>query len=184
MTTDPAGSPRARPRVGPRIRPRLPADLDGCVAALALVHAHSGYPVDWPDRPDRWLTPGGLLAAWVAETDGRVVGHAGLCGAEQGDVAADLWDGRTAPAVISRLYVSPGARGHGVGAALLARAVGAARARDLHPVLDVVATDPAAAFYERLGWRLLGTVDQRWGPARTVSLRCYAAPSPTARVTG
>ncbi|WP_406010307.1 GNAT family N-acetyltransferase [Streptomyces sp. NBC_00637] len=95
-------------------------------------------------------------------------------------MAANLWDGRAAPAVISRLYVSPRARGHGVGAALPARAVGAARARDLHPVPDVVATDPAASFYERLGWRFLGTADQRWGPARTVSLRCYAAPDTTA----
>ncbi|MFD9436575.1 GNAT family N-acetyltransferase [Streptomyces sp. NPDC060002] len=179
MTTDPAGSPSGHPRV----RPRLPADLDGCVAVLAPVHAHSGCPVDRPDRPAPWLTPGALLAAWVAELDGRVVGHVGLCGAEKEDVAANLWDGRTAPAVISRLYVAPEARGHGVGAALLARAVGAARARDLHPVLDVVATDPAASFYERLGRRLLGTADQRWGPARTVSLRCYAARSTTARAT-
>ncbi|MFH0178312.1 GNAT family N-acetyltransferase [Streptomyces cacaoi] len=181
MTTDPAGSSRVRVRPG--VRPRLPADLDGCVAVLALVHAHSGYPVDWPARPAAWLTPTALLAAWVAELDGRIVGHVGLCAAEKEDVAASLWDGRAAPAVISRLYVSPEARGHGVGAALLARAVGAARARGAHPVLDVVATDPAASFYERLGWRLLGTADQRWGPTRTVSLRCYAAPGTTARAT-
>lgn len=180
MTTDPGGSPRVR------IRPRLAADLDGCVAALALVHAHSRYPVNWPGRPTDWLTPAALLAAWVAELDGRIVGHAGLCGAEEEDMAARLWSagsGRAEPAVISRLFVSPEARGHGTGAALLARAVGAARTRGLHPVLDVVATDPAASFYERLGWRLLGTADQRWGPVRVVSLRCYAAPVTTATRT-
>lgn len=181
MTTEPAGALPVRVR--PRVRPRLPADLDGCVAVLALVHTHSGYPVDLPDRPAAWLTPDALLAAWVAELDGRIVGHVGLCGAGKEDTAASLWDGRAAPAVISRLYVSPEARGHGVGAALLARAAGAARARDLHPVLDVVAADPAVSFYERLGWRLLGTADQRWGPTRTVSVRCYAAPDSAARAT-
>ncbi|KQX78286.1 GNAT family N-acetyltransferase [Streptomyces sp. Root1310] len=179
MTTEPAGSPHLRIR--PRVRPRLPADLDGCVAVLTLVHTHSGYPVDLPERPAAWLTPAALLAAWVAERDGRILGHVGLCGAGEADLSASLWDGRAAPAVISRLYVSPEARGHGVGAALLARAVGAARARDLHPVLDVVAGDPAVSFYERLGWRLLGTADQQWGPTRTVSVHGYAAPGTTAR---
>ncbi|WP_314219465.1 GNAT family N-acetyltransferase [Streptomyces zaehneri] len=181
MTADPGGSRLVRVR--PRVRPRLPADLDGCVAVLALVHTHSGYPVDLPERPATWLTPATLLAAWVAELDGRIVGHVGLCGAGKQDVAASLWDGREAPAVISRLYVSPEVRGHGVGAALLARAVGSARGRELHPVLDVVAADPAVSFYERLGWRLLGTADQRWGPTRTVSVRCYAAPDTAARAT-
>ncbi|MFG2574154.1 GNAT family N-acetyltransferase [Streptomyces sp. NPDC048481] len=172
--TDPAARPSAA------VRPRLPADLDACVAALALVHEHSGYPVGWPARPAVWLTPPALLAAWTAELDGRVVGHAALCAAEEGDAAAAAWSsrpGRPAPAVVSRLYVSPAARGHGIGAALLERAVGAARARGLHPVLDVVAADPAAAFYERLGWHALGSVVQQWGPGRSVLLDCYAAPS-------
>lgn len=175
MTTDPGGSPPAV------VRPRRPADLDGCVAALALVHTHSGYPVDWPVDPAAWLTPAALLTAWTAELDGQVVGHVGLCAPGEGDAAAALWrsrPGRPAPAVISRLYVSPAARGHGLGAALLDRAVRAARTRGLHPVLDVVAADPAAAFYERLGWRGLGTVVQQWGPARDVLVNCFAAPSP------
>ncbi|GGR94750.1 hypothetical protein GCM10010269_37180 [Streptomyces humidus] len=157
------------------------------MAALALVHAHSGYPVDWPGRPAAWLTPAALLAGWVAELDGRVVGHAALCAAGEGDAAATLWSGlpdRPAPAVISRLYVSPAARGHGVGAALLDRAAGAARARGLHPVLDVVAADPAAAFYERRGWRSLGTAVQEWGPGRRVLLNCYAAPFPDRPAAG
>ncbi|WP_109000736.1 GNAT family N-acetyltransferase [Streptomyces rishiriensis] len=175
MTTEPAGP---RPAF---VRPRRPADLDGCVAALALVHAHSGYPVDWPEQPAAWLTPDALLAGWAAELDGQVVGHVALCAPGEGDAAAALWSarpGRPAPAVISRLYVSPAARGHGVGAALLDRAVGTARARGLHPVLDVVAADPASAFYERLGWRSLGTAVQQWGPARSVLLNCFAAPPP------
>ncbi|MFE2287831.1 hypothetical protein ACFXDJ_27155 [Streptomyces sp. NPDC059443] len=33
----------------------------------------------------------------------------------------------------------------------------------------------AAALYERLGWELLATVEHRWSPDRTVTVRCYAA---------
>jgi hypothetical protein len=43
-------------------------------------------------------------------------------------------------------------------------------------VLDVVSSDTAAAaLYERLGWELLATVEQRWSADQTVSIRCYAA---------
>ncbi|MFF3376535.1 hypothetical protein ACFYXF_26725 [Streptomyces sp. NPDC002680] len=38
--------------------------------------------------------------------------------------------------------------------------------------------DAAAALYERLGWTLLAAdVEQEWGPARKVTVRCYAAPT-------
>lgn len=79
--------------------------------------------------------------------------------------------------MISRLFVAPSARGHRIGAALMTRATAQARTRGLHPVLDVVATDTAAAaLYERLGWQLLGTVNQQWSPTQTVAVHCYAAP--------
>lgn len=43
-------------------------------------------------------------------------------------------------------------------------------------MLDVVASDASAvALYERLGWELLATVEQRWSPERTVTVHCYAA---------
>lgn len=175
-------APAATPALS--VRSRVPADLDDCVAALALVHAHSGYPVNWPAEPAAWLTPPALLAAWVAERDGRIVGHAALCRSEDGDPAARLWAARGGgvPAVcVNRLFVAPEARGLGGGAALMERAVAQARSRGLHPVLDVVAADPAAAFYARLGWQHLGLVDQRWGPGQLVSLRCFAAPEPAVR---
>ncbi|MFE9631017.1 GNAT family N-acetyltransferase [Streptomyces sp. NPDC006463] len=165
------------------MRPRASADLDACAGLLRAVHDRDGYPVNWPERPAEWLTPPTLLAAWVAETDGRIAGHVGLARSGPGDLAPALWSGRARvpverTAVVGRLFASPAARGLGVGARLLARAVREARERGLHPVLDVLAHDTAAvALYEREGWSLLGTVDERWSATRTVTVHCFAAPA-------
>jgi GNAT superfamily N-acetyltransferase len=167
--------------VPPHVRQRADSDLEACVRVLAQVHRQDGYPVNWPDRPGRWLSPPSLLSAWVVEMDGEIAGHIGLSRSGEGDVAPSLWSDRAGvgtdrTAVVSRLFVAPAARGHGIGALLMARAARAARDLGLHPVLDVVASDTAAAaLYERLGWRLLATVEQQWSPGQTVSLRCYAA---------
>ncbi len=165
------------------IRRRAASDLDACVRVLADVHGSDGYPKNWPRRPGEWLTRSAQLAAWVAEVNGQVVGHVGLSRGGGEDLAAVLWSRReNVPledtAVISRLFVSPTARGRGAGASMMATAVRAARERAAHPVLEVVASDLAAvALYERLGWHLLGTVEEAWGPrAQPVSVRCYAAP--------
>jgi ribosomal protein S18 acetylase RimI-like enzyme len=142
------------------IRRRRDTDLDACAAVLAAVHTHSGYPHHWPDDPASWLTPDGLSAAWVAEADGTVAGHAALCGPE-----------------ISRLYVAPAARGAGLGRRLLHTAEAAATARGLRPVLEVKTTDTAAiALYERLGWLRRGTERQEWGPGEVVWVHRYTAP--------
>ncbi|MFB7918511.1 GNAT family N-acetyltransferase [Streptomyces sp. NPDC056061] len=150
---------------------------------LAEVHARDGYPVNWPDQPGEWLSHGPLLGSWVAELDGGLVGHVCLSQGGQGDLAPMLWSERNGSArdmaaVVSRLFVAPQARGRRIGALLIGRAVEEARRRGLHPVLDVVASDTAAAaLYERLGWELMATVEQRWSPHRTVAVRCYTAPS-------
>ncbi|ELP71059.1 GNAT family N-acetyltransferase [Streptomyces turgidiscabies] len=149
---------------------------------LATVHEQNAYPLNWPTDPAGWLTPGSLLAVWVADAEGEgdegIVGHIVLSRSEEGDAAAALWN-RGPTAVINRLYVDPAARGRGVGAALMARAVAEARFRALHPVLDVASTDTAAAaLYERLGWTLLAAeVEQEWGPGQRVKVHCYAAPA-------
>ncbi|MFD8079679.1 GNAT family N-acetyltransferase [Streptomyces sp. NPDC059718] len=164
-----------------RVRRREEGDLDACVRVLAAVHDRDGYPVDWPAAPAAWLSAASL-AAWVAESEGVVVGHVGLGPGSGSDAAPGLWSAREGAgptAVVGRLFVAPGARGHGIGALLMAAAVEEARLRGLHPVLDVVASDTAAAaLYERLGWTLLATVEQRWGPDRHVAVRAYAAPRP------
>ena len=179
----------------PHIRRRTDRDLDRCVEVLAAVHRHSGYPVNWPERPADWLTPRSPLAVWVCELEGRVVGHLSLSRAAEGDAAPVLWGARAgagveATAVIGRLFVSPAARGRGLGAALLGRAVEEARVLGLQPVLDVVDSPSAAtALYDRLGWELLDVVEQRWAPDQVVPVRCYAAPPdpvspPPSRPTG
>lgn len=172
----------------PRVRRRAGHDLGDCVRVLAEVHARDGYPLNWPGQPAAWLTPASLLAAWVAERDGRVAGHVCLSRSGPDDAAAGLWRARSglgddAPTVLNRFFVAPSARGLGIGALLLSAAVSAARALNRHPVLDVAASDTAAtALYDRLGWQRLGTVEQRWGPAQNVTVRCYAAPpSPQVR---
>ncbi|TWV53543.1 GNAT family N-acetyltransferase [Streptomyces misionensis] len=165
----------------PSIRQRADRDLGDCVRVLAEVHENDGYPVNWPDSPTAWLTPPSLIVSWVAELGGRPAGHLGLSHSTAGDAAPGLWSARAgvgtdAIAVVNRLFVAPWARGHGIGALLMARAVTAARDRGLHPVLDVVASETAAAaLYERLGWQLLATVEQRWSPEQRVAVRCYAA---------
>jgi len=170
----------ARPveaRGGPSlvIRRRNESELDECVRVLAEVHRRDGYPMRWPASPVGWLAEPALFTAWVASLDGRLVGHVGLSRAEHGDTAAALY-GEDA-AMVSRLFVSPAARGHGTGTALLKVAVREARQNGLRPVLDVLATSVSAvALYERLGWRLLGTADRQWGPDQVV-VRCYAAPA-------
>ncbi|QFR03070.1 GNAT family N-acetyltransferase [Streptomyces phaeolivaceus] len=132
------------------VRSRTDRDLGGCVRVLAEVHERDGYPVNWPDRPDARLSPPSLLAAWVVEVDGRIAGHIGLSPSGADDAAPALWSARAGvgvdeTAVINRLFVAPWARGLGPGATLMAQAVSEARHRVPHPVLDVVASDTAAA---------------------------------------
>ncbi|MEU6851710.1 GNAT family N-acetyltransferase [Actinacidiphila alni] len=167
----------------PSVRRRVEGDIETCVRVLDEVHRRDGYPVNWPDRPADWLSPPAPLGAWVAELAGRVVGHVGLSRAGDGDVAPGLWSERngassTQTAVVGRLFVAPQARGYGIGALLIGRATDEAQHHGLHPVLDVVASDAAAAaLYERLGWKLMATVDQHWSPSQRVTVRCYTAPA-------
>lgn len=180
----PQGPVRGRGRdLEVSVRPRVAADLEGCATVLAAVHRQDGYPVNWPAEPAGWLSPSTLLAAWVAELDGAVAGHVVLSRSGPDDLAPALWAAEAGAeagqaAVVNRLFVAPAARGHRIGARLMAEATRAAHDLGLHPVLDVVATDTAAAaLYERLGWRLLATTEQRWSPEQTVSVRSYAAPA-------
>ena len=93
------------------IRIREATDLAGCVAALRRVHEASGYPSRWPENPGGWLTPGGFAAAWVAEHDGVIAGHAALISGVR--LECLLRTTGLPPSElggITRLYVDPSAR--------------------------------------------------------------------------
>ncbi|MGW0807652.1 GNAT family N-acetyltransferase [Nonomuraea sp. NPDC002799] len=147
------------------IRPRTPEDLDACVKALAEVQAADRYPVDWPDNPAAWLTPDDLTGAWIAieptGEPGPTTG-AGQTGAgpavEPTGVLGHV--ALTRDAEITRLFLTPAARGHGLATRLL-DTVRAAAATPLK--LEVSAEGGAAiAFYERSGWRRVGSTRATW----------------------
>jgi GNAT superfamily N-acetyltransferase len=144
------------------IRLRLPADLDGCVAALRAVHEADAYPLNWPADPHRWLTPPGLLEAWVAAGPGGVI---------DGHVAVQP------PGELCRLFVTPAARRRSVGRALVSEVTAWAAARDLRLTLNVTdeQRSAAVAFYEATGWRHTHTAPADWnGPdGGPVELRHY-----------
>jgi GNAT superfamily N-acetyltransferase len=150
------------------IRNRDEADLSTCVEALRIVYQASGYPVNWPADPARWLRPSEILQAWVAATDDTpVAGHAIL---RQPPAA-----GRSAE--VSRLFVVPAARRQGVAYALLQAAMRAAAANDLDLFLDVTDDLRAArALYERAGFRLISTAQADWTTpdGHPVTLHRYA----------
>ncbi len=85
------------------------------------------------------------LYGLVAEREGRVVGYALFHFTFSSfRTSRRLW--------LEDLYVEPGARGSGAGAALLRAFVREALARGCHRVdWDVLDWNPARAFYERMG---------------------------------
>lgn len=134
----------------------------------------------WPSDPAAWLTPAGSLAAWVAEREGRVVGHVCLVGGvDEPAIAAQLDPGDQRLACVSRLFVSPCARGDGLGASLLEEVTVAARRLSAVLLLDVVEDGGGAiALYERLGWRLVDRRLTDWTTPEGVMLpvRFYLQP--------
>ncbi|MCP2363734.1 ribosomal protein S18 acetylase RimI-like enzyme [Nonomuraea thailandensis] len=126
------------------IRTRTPDDLAACVEALAEVQAADRYPVRRPDDPGAWLTPDRMAGAWIAVEAGAVLGHVAL----------------TLDAEVSRLFVTPAARGRGVAARLL----DTVRAATPQPLKLEVSSEGRAAIglYERAGWRRVGSTRATW----------------------
>ncbi|MDJ0409412.1 GNAT family N-acetyltransferase [Rhodococcoides fascians] len=133
-----------------KIRSRRSGDMAFCVTALATVHEADGYPALWPEDPAAWLHSATQVAAWVAESNDRIVGH----------LALDLVDDGL---VVSRLFVRPECRGTGAAAALLDAAVAYAAERTVAIELHVEQGSAAAiAFYEKSGWVRTGTAPADW----------------------
>jgi GNAT superfamily N-acetyltransferase len=150
------------------VRPRTPADLPRLAAVLAAQQPTSRYPLRWPlpFPVEEFLVREGQEAAWVAEHDGRVVGHVAVGRPRPAEAAGfEAAAGTAALACVAVLFVYAGLRGLGVGGRLLDTAVAWAAERELLPVLDVVpAHGPAVAFYRRRGWRQVGTLQPDWLP--------------------
>lgn len=144
------------------IRPRTPEDLPACVEALAGVQAADRYPVDWPADPRAWLTPDDIAGAWIAADSGAVAGHVILTRAME----------------VSRLFVTPAARGRGLAATLL----DTVRAAAPGPLTLRVSSEGVAAmrFYERSGWRRVATTREPWlnTAGEPATLHHYVSPPP------
>ncbi|MFB6987866.1 GNAT family N-acetyltransferase [Streptomyces sp. NPDC056304] len=163
---------------GTEIRRRRDGDIEACVDALATVHEADRYPAEWPADPGSWLTPHGLLGAWVAMDGPTVLGHVALTRTEEvlakeaGLPVAEL-------ASVARLFARSEARRRRVASALLDTVRAAAAARGVRLVLEAEEGGAAAiALYERAGWRHVGSRTDDWTTAdgRPARMRAYLAP--------
>ncbi|MDR1513435.1 MAG: GNAT family N-acetyltransferase [Propionibacteriaceae bacterium] len=96
----------------------------------------------------------GRHSLFVAEADGSVVGFGGV-GPFRERAGYKLTGEDT-------VYVAPGSRGQGVGAALLAETISAARAKGLHAVVGALdSNNPASvALHARFGFTEVGRLPQ------------------------
>lgn len=168
------------------VRPREPDDLDAAAAALVAVHAADGYPVEGVDDPHAWLSPPGLLAAWVALLDDAVVGHALVTTPKSGDAAVEAWTAQGGEpsriAVGGRLFVAPAGRGHDLGTRLAQTLTDWAANEGYDLVGDVMEKDQAALrIYERIGWRRIGTAMHATGHGTEVPALLFVRPAPGGR---
>lgn len=164
------------------VRPFTDDDLSGAAAALVEVHDTDGYPVEGVDDPEAWIKSEDTLAAWVAESGGRIVGHVAVM-KPQGEAAAELWVKQSGAnldhvGVLARLFVVQSARKQAAGRRLMEAAVSHAHAQGLRLVLDVMVKDASAIrLYERLGWRKIGETIHHFGSGETIPAVCYVSPT-------
>ncbi len=157
------------------VRVRVEADLPALVSVLEAQRVESRYPLRWPlpFPPEEFVWRSSDLTGWVAEVDGRVVGHVAVQAADDVFTPGGLgeaWSaGHDRPVhelgILGTLFVDPSTRGRGVGRALHDVAVEWLRAQGLAPCLDVVPVHAAAlVMYERLGWREVTRIRPPWLP--------------------
>jgi GNAT superfamily N-acetyltransferase len=163
------------------IREKTVQDTSACLDLLMQVHELDGYPPYLPKDVPAFITPDYEVAAWVAECDGRVVGHVALHQASV-DPTLDAAQRATGlPAerlvVISRLFITPTLRRAGVGRALLRHATKHAQFRWQRAVLDVgQALTAPIALYESEGWERVDSLALRVGESTVLALWIYVSP--------
>lgn len=162
------------------VQPRTDSDVEPTLALLARVHAADGYPSTVADI-EAFLVPPYEVAAWVAVAEEGVVGHVALHRPPRSATAAVA--SRTTGLqpeqhlVLSRLFVSPDRRGHGLGRRLLGIAQAEAKRRGEQVVLDVGQDfSAAAALYESAGWLRVAKDRHVIGPAG-FAVWVYVAPT-------
>jgi GNAT superfamily N-acetyltransferase len=148
------------------IRERRDDDVPALAVVLAEQQPTSRYPIRWPlpIPVEEFLVRPTEERAWVAELDGRVVGHVTVGGIE--GVLRDLFVaalGTEGLAEVAVLFVSMDVLGTGVGGRLLDTAVDWIVASGRRPVLDVVpAHERAIAVHRHRGWRVLSETRPAW----------------------
>jgi len=138
------------------LRPAVPTEAESLSGLALRSKGHWGYDEQFlaACRAELTLRPEQCdgVHTVVAERDGRLLGFHRLAGEPP---VAELAD----------LFVDPDAIGQGIGAALLADAVGRARALGISRLL--IDADPhAEAFYARLGARRIGSIASGSIPGR------------------
>lgn len=163
------------------VRPFENADLAAAASALIDVHTTDGYPVEGVDDPEAWLRSADVIAAWVGEVGGEIVGHVAIM-RPRGEDAVSVWmqqsdDSVDQIAVLARLFVVKAARKHAVGERLMQTAMSYGSEHGFRLVLDVMTKDSAAMrLYERLGWREIGRAPHLYGGGQKIDAVLYVAP--------
>lgn len=163
------------------IRVKTVEDASACLDLLMQVHELDGYPPYLPEDVPRFITPDYEVASWVAERDGRIIGHVALHQASV-DPTLDAAQRATGlPAerlvVISRLFTAPALRRAGIGRALLRHATKQAQSRGQRAVLDVgQALTAPIALYESEGWERVESLALRVDQSAVLALWIYVSP--------
>lgn len=129
-----------------RIELREEPELPDPVARLVAIGCQEGFPFvarfarEWAGGRNRFDRPGEVLL--FAYLDGALAGFGGL--------DRDPYQGEASVGRVRHVYVEPGARGQGVGRALVRELV--RRGRPSFATLRL-RTQQAAPFYEHLGFR-------------------------------
>ena len=112
------------------IRERSPGDGEALEAIALETHRRDGYPKYLPKDLRSFIFSPEALGAWVAVSDGQVLGHVALHphgNPQVVDLAVSVTGlDKDDVAVVGRLFVAPSARRQGIGRALLERATEAA----------------------------------------------------------
>ncbi|ETS83116.1 hypothetical protein PFICI_04992 [Pestalotiopsis fici W106-1] len=146
-------------------RRRSKDDLPALVEALEDVYSTDGYPIEGTATAVSFLSPPGLVAAWVAVHRGLVVGQIAVVAGGQGHHAAvrawvdSVGSGGDAGATVvaARFFIRKYARGFGLGRALVEKTCQWAKDNGKRIVINVLAKDQdAMKLYEKLGFRRFG----------------------------